>query len=116
MTRLVALILVGLLISGCGDSRLTARGAVDEFVEAGLPAPNPQDVTGTACAQIGCSEAVQTDVVTVYRWADPAQAVAHAADLKQPAYSLNEFVIAFPVDTEADTSAYANTLQAVVTE
>lgn len=94
---------------------MTAREAVDEFTAAGLPAPNPRDVTDAEC-DIGCEEAVATDVVTVFRWADPTQAAAHSDGLKQPAYSLNEFVIAFPPDSEVDDAAYAEALQAAVAE
>ena len=116
MTRVAALVLGAVLISGCGGPSITAREAVDVFVEAGLPAPNPRDVTETSCSDIGCAEAVQTDVVTVYRWNANAEALAHAADLQQPAYSLNEFVITFPAETEAETSAYANALRGAVVE
>jgi hypothetical protein len=91
---------------------MTARDAVDEFTAAGLSAPNPRDVTDEACADIGCEEAVATDVVTVFHWQDSLQASAHSADLRQPAYSLDEFVIAFPVGTDVDTAEYARTLQA----
>jgi hypothetical protein len=104
-------IVIALLLAGCGSPPMTARDAVDEFTAAGLSAPNPQDVTDTACAEIGCEEAVATEVVTVFRWEDSSQAMAHSDDLKQPAYSLNEFVIAFPPDTDVDTSEYAAALE-----
>ena len=116
MRRRPALIVAAAVLAACGGSQLTARDAVDIFVAQGLSASNPQDVTETACAQIGCEEAVATDAVTVFRWEDSTQAIAHSDDLKQPAYSLDEFVIAFPVDTEADTAAYAAALEEAVAE
>jgi hypothetical protein len=110
MTRFAVLAVVALL-AACGEPTMTARDAIDVFTAADLPAPDPRDVTDTACAETGCAEAVATDVVTVFRWQDSSQALAHAADLRQPAYSLDEFVIAFPVDTEVDTARYATALQ-----
>jgi hypothetical protein len=111
MTRTTAALLAAVLLMGCDAPDMTARDAVDEFTAASLPAPNPQDVTDTACADIGCEEAVATDVVTVFRWKDSPQARAHSADLRQPAYSLGVFVIAFPLGTEVDTAEYAKTLE-----
>lgn len=111
MRRRPAVIVAAVVLAACGGSQLTASEAVEIFVAEGLSAPNPQDVTETACAQIGCEEAVATDVVTVFRWEDSSQAIAHSGDLKQPAYSLDEFVITFPVDTEVDTAAYAAALE-----
>lgn len=110
MRRLAAAVVAALALAGCGGAGLTADEAVEEFTAAGLRAPNPRDVTDTVCAELGCEEAVETDVVTVFRWADSTQAAAHSANLKQPAYSLNTFVIAFPPDSEVDTAAYANVL------
>ena len=103
-------------LAGCDGPPTTARDAVDEFTAAGLSAPNPRDITDTACADLGCKEAVATDVVTVFRWQDPLQASAHSDGLKQPAYSLNEFVIAFPADSKVDTGAYADALTEAVAE
>lgn len=111
LRRAHAFVLAALLLGACGGPATSAQDVVDAFVDAGLPAPNPRDVTESACAPMGCEEAVQTDVVTVFRWGESSQAIAHAADLKQPAYSLNEFVIAFPADTDTDTAPYARALQ-----
>lgn len=116
MRALCVAVLATVALAACGGSEMTAREAVDTFTTAGLRAPNPRDVTDTACGEIGCEEAVATDVVTVFRWEDSLQAAAHSEGLKQPAYSLNEFVIAFPPESEADTAAYADVLQAAVTE
>lgn len=102
-------------LAGCGSSgAFTADDAVDAFVEAGLDAPNRRDVTAEECTEIGCLEAVATDVVTVYRWPDADQAKHHSTGLEQPAYALNEFVIAFPVGTDAPTNEYADALQRAV--
>lgn len=114
--RLLLCALTAATLVACASSELTARQAVDELTAAGLDAPNPRDVTDDACGTIGCLEAVETDILTIYRWADSSQAAAHSQDLKQPAYKLNELVLAFPVDTEVDTSAYANALTEVVQE
>ena len=107
-------LVVAVLLSACGGEVVTARDAIDVFTAEGLPAAAPQDVTSAACGDIGCLEAVEAEPVTVYRWGDSLQAAGHAQDLEQPAYSLNEFVIAFPVDTEVETSAYADALTEAV--
>lgn len=116
MRRRAIAVVATLALAACGGSQITAGEAVDEFTAAGLRAPNPRDITDTTCPELGCEEAVATDVVTVFRWADPAQAAAHSGGLKQPAYSLNEFVIAFPPDSQVDTAAYANALTEAVAE
>lgn len=116
MRRLFTSAVVAVLLVSCGGQELTARDAIDEFTAAGLSAPNPEDVSDTACARLGCEEAVATDVVTVFRWEESSQALVHSADLRQPAYSLNEFVIAFPVDTDVDTSRYAEVLREATAE
>lgn len=116
MRRLFVPLLAALSVVACGGPSMTAQDAIDAFTEAGLPAPDPQDVTEATCPDIGCEEAVATDVVTVFRWSDSSQALVHANDLRQPAYSLDELVIVFPVDTEVDTSDYANALQDAAAE
>lgn len=115
--RLAALALVATVAVACAaEPTFTAHDAIDEFTAAGLSAPNPRDITDSACAEIGCVEAVATDVVTVFRWEESSQALAHSAGLKQPAYSLNEFVIAFPVGTDVEPSRYATVLRDAVAD
>lgn len=114
MRVFVSLLLV-LAAFGCSTTPpVTASQVVEAFTEAGLPAPNPRDVTNSECGEAGCEEAVATDVVTVLRWSDAAAAREHSAALQQPAYAVNQFVIAFPVGTDIATNEYADVATAAV--
>jgi len=61
------------------EGALTAHDVIDAFVAAGLPATNPQDRTTTAgCADLKCTQMIAVDEVSVYLFADVAQATDYA--------------------------------------
>lgn len=110
MKALAVLCLLAVLAACSPSPRLSAQQVVDGMTEAGLDAPNPRDVTEQECPASGCVEAVATDVVTVSRWKDADDAANYSSGLEQPAYSVDEFVIAFPRDTTVKTNPYADRL------
>ena len=113
--RFLLMLLLLAAATACGAPDVfDASDAVDAFVDAGLEAPNPRDVTADKCTTVECVEAVETDVVTVYRWPDTGAAHLHSNRLQQPAYALNEFVLVFPIDTDAQTNEYAEALEQAI--
>lgn len=110
---LLCLLLAAVAVA-CGQPSFGASDAITAFEEAGLEAPNPRDVTDAECGESGCDEAIATDVVTVSRWPNATAAREYSAALRQPAYAVNQFVIAFPVETEVATNEYADVLTAAV--
>jgi hypothetical protein len=46
--------------------------------DAGLPVPNPRDVTPQECPEIGCTDKVDTDTVSIMKFASPGGAQLYA--------------------------------------
>lgn len=98
---LAIMLTVGLhTLTACGndstttDTRGSAPGpgvgvlnpyTVDDLIallgRAGLPVPNPRQVTERDCPRIGCTDAVETDTVAVMKFPTSGQAQVYAGSV-----------------------------------
>jgi hypothetical protein len=57
---------------------LTVNDILAAVSDAGLPVPNPRDVTQQECPDIGCTNKVDTDTVSIMKFASPGGAQLYA--------------------------------------
>jgi hypothetical protein len=73
---------------------------------AGLPVPNPRDVTSRQCPQIGCLDKVDTDTISLMKFPTPGQAQLYAGDTTQR-FQVADVVMTFaPTVTRNDQLKY----------
>ena len=78
------------------------------ITRAGLAAPNPRNVTSRDCPQLGCTDKVDTDTVSVIKFPKSAMAESYAS-WTQDRFQVEDVVISFPASTPADQrTAYAH--------
>jgi len=100
-SRLVATVIsvAGLVVAACGaqtpggDHRTRHPGGgeilntttvgelVAAFTDAGLAVPNAHDVGPQKCPQIGCTDAVDTDTVSIMKFPSTGKAELYAASI-----------------------------------
>lgn len=80
---------------------LSATQVVSAIAKAGLPALNPHDVTGEACQQARCSQAMATDTVTVLKFPTTGSAQRYAGSITN-AYQIEDLVLVFAPTVTAD--------------
>lgn len=127
-------VLCALLIAGCGSHQTAPQAtghttppsavhyldpySVDDIVasvaRAGLPVPNPRDVTSQECPRIGCIHKVNTDTISLMRFPNPGTAQLYAGDT-QHRFQVADLVMTFaPAVTKNEQLKYEVAVKAVV--
>jgi hypothetical protein len=86
--------LTSLVLTGCSDPRaaIDAGHVVDTFAQAGIPVSGISDESASMCADPApCVQAVITDQLTVWRFADREDAAMYAADADDP--HVSDFIV-----------------------
>jgi hypothetical protein len=78
-----------------GHHSLTAGMVVGAFKDAGLPVRNPRDNTAQNCPDLGCTQLISTDDVSIYTWADPVAQSAFAKSYGEGAHSSGNVVLSY---------------------
>jgi hypothetical protein len=73
---------------------VTAPELVAAFTKAGLPVPNPHDVTEAKCPAIGCVEAIDSDTVSIIKFPGTGAAERYAATTPDT-YLIEDIVVVF---------------------
>lgn len=82
-------------------NRVSAGDLVGAFTRAGLSAPNPRDESGQRCPEIGCTEAVITDTVSVFKFSHSGAAEHYAASVPDM-FQVEDLVVVFPPNLPPD--------------
>lgn len=86
---------------------LTVEDIVVSIGDAGLAVPNPRDVTQRDCPVIGCTSKVETDTVSIIKFASPGSAQVYAASTPSH-FQIADVVMTFsPVVPTSEQPAYA---------
>ncbi|MEV4539205.1 hypothetical protein AB0J82_36080 [Asanoa sp. NPDC049518] len=94
------------------DGAPSAQDVVDAFAAAGLPVPSPRDNSGN-CAELGCSELVTTDAISVYVFPDEQSAERLAGpDTHRAGVVVLSYAAART--PESDRPAYESTLTSLL--
>jgi hypothetical protein len=120
----VAICVPGLIaLSGCGPAAVNQPGGAgsqppateylnpsttDDLLKsiagAGLPAPNPRDVTGRDCPAIGCTSKVDTDTVSIVWFPTTGRAELYAGTTHH-VFQIEDVVLVFPPDATSAVQA-----------
>jgi hypothetical protein len=93
----------------------TAAELVAAFTKAGLPVPNAHDVAQSRCPQISCTDAIDSDTVTIIKFGGTG-AAERFAGATPGVYQIEDVVLVFSQAVPADTrAAYQNIARSTVT-
>jgi hypothetical protein len=73
---------------------ISASQVVGAITKAGLPALNPHDVTAQKCQALHCTQAVDTDTVSVFKFPTTGLAQKYEASTSN-VYQVEDLVLAF---------------------
>src|ERR1700739_4155560 len=82
----------------------TAAELVTAFTKAGLPVPNAHDVSQSRCPQIGCTDAIDSDTVTIIKFGGTG-AAERLAGATPDMYQIEDVVLVFAQAVPADKRA-----------
>jgi hypothetical protein len=85
-------------------NRVSASELVRAFVDAGLPASNPRDVTALKCSKLQCLQAVDTDTVSILKFPASGPAQLYAGSISN-SYQLQDVVVTFAPTVTSDLKA-----------
>ncbi|MGV9800522.1 hypothetical protein ACWDTP_20990 [Mycobacterium sp. NPDC003449] len=92
----------------------TAEHLVKAIADAGLPVPNPREVTERQCQGIGCTADIETDTVSVITFPNTGRAELHAG-VTPGAYQIANVVMTFaPSVAPERRGAYRSVLSRLV--
>jgi len=132
-TRLtVAAALVGLLGTSCAGAGsfggppdtaptanavlngLSASDVVAAIDSAGLPTPNAHDVTAVKCPKLGCVGAIDSDTVSILKFASAGPAQLYAGSISN-IYQVEDLVLVFgSTVTQQQKAAYEQAVKRAV--
>jgi hypothetical protein len=93
----------------------TAAELVTAFTKAGLPVPDAHDVSQSRCPQIGCTDAIDSDTVTIIKFGGTG-AAERFAGATTDMYQIEDVVLVFSQAVPADKrAAYQNIARTAVT-
>ena len=93
----------------------TAAELVAAFTKAGLPVPNAHDVAQSRCPQISCTDAIESDTVTVIKFGGTG-AAERFAGTSSDIYQIEDVVLVFNPAVPADQrAAYQSIARRTVT-
>jgi hypothetical protein len=93
----------------------TAAELVAAFTKARLPVPNSHDVAQSRCPQIGCTDAIDSDTVTIIKFSSTGAAERFASTTPDM-YQIEDVVLVFTQAVPADKrAAYENIARSAVT-
>jgi hypothetical protein len=127
----IALVVMMSVAAACGDNTdtgqsglpghlailntTTAAELVAAFTRAGLPVPNAHDVTQSRCPQIGCTNAIDSDTVTIVKFGRTG-AAERFASATADMYQIEDVVLVFTQAVPADKRAgYENIARSAIT-
>jgi hypothetical protein len=73
---------------------LTAHDILASIGKAGLAVPNPRDVTQSDCPEIGCTDKVETDTLSIIKFPTPGRAQLYAGSTHH-VFQIEDVVITF---------------------
>ncbi len=82
----------------------TVPELVASFSKAGLPVPNAHDVTPAKCPEIGCTDAVDSDTVSVIKFGNTGAAERFAGTTPD-VYQIEDVVLVFTSTVPDDHKA-----------
>lgn len=82
-------------------NRVSASDVVDSISKAGLPAPNPRDVTSEKCPKLRCVQEIDTDTVSILKFPSTGPAEQYAGAISN-AYQIVDLVVTFGPTVTAD--------------
>ncbi|WP_110317898.1 hypothetical protein [Mycolicibacterium moriokaense] len=77
-----------------GLNALTVHDILASIGKAGLAVPNPHDVTQSDCPEIGCTNKVETDTVSIIKFPTPGRAQLYAGSTEH-AFQIEDVVMTF---------------------
>lgn len=90
---------------------LSAKDIEAEIGKAGLPTPNAHDVTKTKCDKLDCVGAIDSDTVSILKFAQSGPAERYAGDIRD-SFIVEDIVLVFaPTVTPADRTAYEGVVE-----
>jgi hypothetical protein len=93
----------------------TAADLLAAFTKAGLSVPNAHDVAQSRCPQIGCTDAIDSDTVTIIKFGGTG-AAEHFASATPDMFQIEDVVLVFTQAVPADKrAAYENIARTAVT-
>jgi hypothetical protein len=95
-------------------NRSTVDDLLGAIANAGLPAPNPRDVTPRDCPSSGCTIKVETDTVSIMEFPTPGAAQLYAGST-QGCFQITDVVLTFSTSVPAgQRSDYERAVQRVI--
>jgi hypothetical protein len=82
-------------------NRASAAQLMDAIVKAGLPAPNRRDTTAVKCPKLRCVQSIETDTVSVIKFAGTGPAQLYAAAISNM-YQVEDVVLTFAPTVSAE--------------
>lgn len=97
--------------AGMPLNRLSARDVADAITHSGMPTPNAHDVTAAKCPQLHCTGAVDSDTVSIVKFAQSGPAERYAGNTTN-SYVVEDIVLVFaePI-SPADRTAYEHIVE-----
>ncbi len=93
---------------------LSAMDVVGTIHSAGLPTPNPIDVTADKCAKLGCVGEVDCDTVSILKFDQSGAAQRYAGTISH-SYQIEDIVLIFaPTVSANQKQAYERVVQLAV--
>ena len=93
---------------------LSTMDIVGALHSAGLPTPNPHDVTADKCAKLHCTGEVDSDTVSILKFDHSGAAQNYAGSISN-SYQLEDIVLIFaPTVTAAQKAAYERVVERAV--
>jgi hypothetical protein len=93
----------------------TAADLVAAFTKARLPVPNAHDVAQSRCPQISCTDAIESDTVTVIKFGGTGEAQRFAGTTSD-VYQIEDLVLVFtPAVPPDQRAAYQSIARSTVT-
>lgn len=97
--------------AGMPLNQLSAKGIADTIKRSGMPIPNARDVTATTCARLHCTGAVDSDTVSIIKFAQSGPAERYAGDTPN-SYVVEDIVLVFgEATTPAGRTAYEHIVE-----
>lgn len=97
--------------AGMPLNQLSAKGVADTIKRSGMPTPNAHDVTATTCPRLHCTGAVDSDTVSIVKFAQSGPAERYAGDTAN-SYVVEDIVLVFAqATTPADRAAYEHIVE-----
>ncbi|ORV14928.1 hypothetical protein AWB94_04255 [Mycolicibacterium canariasense] len=97
--------------AGMPLNRLSARDVADTITRSGMPTPNAHDVTAAKCPQLHCTGAVDSDTVSIVKFAQSGPAERYAGSTTN-SYVVEDIVLVFAEPTSpADRTAYEHIVE-----